>query len=258
MAEEIPPGEVHLWTVPLDRPPLPLEWLARQLTADEQARASRFHFARDRCRYVAGRGCLRVLLGRYTGVAPRAVAIRYGPHGKPMLHAPTHGDVLRFNLSRSAGVALIGTTRDQELGVDLERRRAVPDALPIASRFFSTRETAVLASLAPAEVDAAFLPGVGAQGGVPEGARRRAAVRSRPDRGIARPWRARPPARSRRRPRARAAVVIPRADASPRRVPRRRRRPRSGSAPVHLVSAPAFARPGRPAVGAGRGLARTR
>src|SRR3712207_7045713 len=47
------------------------------LSADELERAGRFHFRKDRDRFVAGRGALREILGRYAGVAPQRLRFRY-------------------------------------------------------------------------------------------------------------------------------------------------------------------------------------
>lgn len=53
--------EIHLWSASLD---VGAELLAPLLSEDERERAGRFRFERDRRRLLAGRGWLRVLLGR--------------------------------------------------------------------------------------------------------------------------------------------------------------------------------------------------
>ena len=50
---------IHLWTIPLDGPAARQAHDARLLSADEAARAARFRFARDRRRFIAGRGAAR-------------------------------------------------------------------------------------------------------------------------------------------------------------------------------------------------------
>ncbi len=133
-------GEVQVFSASLDDLPLttPLSWLS----PDESRRASRFHFERDRRRFVATRGVLRGLLGRYLGVDPSALVFGYGPHGKPALGSPWQG--LRFNVSHSGGLALLAFATDHEIGVDIEQERPVPEMDSITERNFSPRESAEL------------------------------------------------------------------------------------------------------------------
>ncbi len=53
---------IHLWTIPLDGPAAHRAHNAPLLSTDEAARAARFRFARDRRRFIAGRGALRRIL----------------------------------------------------------------------------------------------------------------------------------------------------------------------------------------------------
>lgn len=147
--------EVHVWHVGLDRGSEEARALRRLLSSDERARAARFHFARDRSRFEGARGLLRLLLGHHLGLAPERIAFAYGPRGKPGL--PAGGSAgLAFNVSHSAGRALIAVTRGRQLGIDLERERSVPEMDAIAESHFSCRERAELRALAPSERPAAF------------------------------------------------------------------------------------------------------
>jgi 4'-phosphopantetheinyl transferase len=119
--------------------------LARLLGAEERARAERFHFARDRDRYVASHGMLRSVLGRYAGQPGPALRFAAGPHGKPALALPAGSD-LRFNLSHSGDLALLAVARGREVGVDVEQV-AERAWMEVARRFFSSREQSLLAEL---------------------------------------------------------------------------------------------------------------
>src|SRR6185312_6024838 len=77
------------------------------LDSNESTRAARFHFARDRHRYIASHGILRMLLARYLDRAPAALCFAIGSHGKPALRE----DELRFNLSHSRHLALFAVSR---------------------------------------------------------------------------------------------------------------------------------------------------
>ena len=147
-------SEVHVWVAVLDA--LPVGAYIGLLSPDEAARADRFHFARDRQRFVGARGLLRELLGCYVDVDPSALLFAYGPRGKPYLAADSRPDRVRFNVSHSGGLALLAFVRERQLGVDLELERPVPEAESIAERYFSPREGAALGRLPPAERPRAF------------------------------------------------------------------------------------------------------
>ncbi|HEX4644034.1 MAG TPA: 4'-phosphopantetheinyl transferase superfamily protein [Verrucomicrobiae bacterium] len=142
-------NEVHVWAAPLDLPPAQLAAIAPMLSPYEQARAARFHFERDRGRFIAGRGFLRALLSRYLQTGPSQLKFAYGPRGKPALAAPADQE-LHFNLAHSDGLALCAVTRACPVGVDVERIRPLRDAEGITDRFFSARESAALKAI-PAE-----------------------------------------------------------------------------------------------------------
>lgn len=149
------PGEVHVWRVPLDPPPELVAELRALLSADEAARADRFHFDRHRRRYTVGRGVLRRLLAAYAGAEPGSLSFEYGPREKPRLAAGL-APGLEFNLSNSEELALVAVTTGVEIGVDLEALRPMEDALEISERFFSAPERTALAACPAQDRDAAF------------------------------------------------------------------------------------------------------
>lgn len=136
--------EVHVWRADLDPPAPRLKTLRDTLSSDELERADRFHFQRDRDHFIAARGLLRVILGRYLGRGPDELTFYYGPNGKPYLAHTTNGNGLSFNLSRRDGLALYAITRGREVGIDLELIRADLEPEKIAEQFFSPRELVVL------------------------------------------------------------------------------------------------------------------
>jgi 4'-phosphopantetheinyl transferase len=139
------PTDVHVWRVPLAQPAGPLAQLARTLSEEEHARASRFYFERDRTAFHAARGVLRALLGRYLDHPAEQLVFGYRDRGKPYLVTPP-GD-LRFNLSHSGQLALLAFVRGREIGVDIERRRPLSDLLALAHTSFSPDEYAALCRL---------------------------------------------------------------------------------------------------------------
>ena len=131
----------------LDQTQSQIQSFLHTLAADEQARAERFHFERDREHFIVARGVLRAILGRYLNRAPERLSFCYGAHGKPALAGEAGADAIRFNVSHSHGVALYAVTRGREVGIDLERIRFDLAVLEIAERFFSRREVATLRTL---------------------------------------------------------------------------------------------------------------
>jgi 4'-phosphopantetheinyl transferase len=148
--------EVHLWRAFLDQSPEQIGELGQTLSDEERARARRFHFDRDRRRFIVGRGVLRTILGQYLGFEPAQVRFSLGPHGKPYL-ADGPGDCkLCFNLAHSSEIALYAFSLRRKVGVDVEQLRFLADAEQIAEHFFSPGEKAVWDSLPPAHRQAAF------------------------------------------------------------------------------------------------------
>lgn len=137
----------------LDQPATIVDELARLLAVDEGERAGRFHFPRDRRRYIVARGALRRLLGNYTAVPPARITFQYNRHGKPFLD----GDAPSFNVAHSGELALIAvTTPGRAVGVDLEQKRDRPNIAGIARRFFSPAERERLLALPAAAQPDAF------------------------------------------------------------------------------------------------------
>jgi 4'-phosphopantetheinyl transferase len=149
---ELRPGEVHLWAVPLD---LSLaDDLPPVLDREEQARARRLRGAQARARFARARAVLRVLLGAYAGAEPGSLSFRVAAQGKPSLPDVPE---LRFSLAHSGALALVGVAHGLDLGVDVERRRAVEDASSLARRYLAPEEALALAALPPESRSEAFL-----------------------------------------------------------------------------------------------------
>lgn len=137
-------GRIDVWCADRRQPDSVLDRLRRSLSSDEVKRAARLTRDEDQLRFVAGRGILRDLLGRYLRRPPEALRFRYGPHEKPaLLEGPEPGRLF-FNVAHTGYVSLYGFAVDRELGVDIEAVVADPDAGGIAEREFSPEEAEVL------------------------------------------------------------------------------------------------------------------
>lgn len=140
--------DVHLWFAQLPLPVAQIYPLFSTLSTDEQARAEKFRFERDRHRFIAGRGMLRAILSRYLEISPEQITFSYQLHGKPILQS-RHQSSLRFNVSHSHECAIYIVADQREVGVDVEYQRTV-DVEGLAKRFFSAYEYRTLRTI-PAE-----------------------------------------------------------------------------------------------------------
>jgi 4'-phosphopantetheinyl transferase len=147
------PSTVHVWRASLDQDDDAIDEFHALLSDDELERARRFRFARDRNRYVVGRGLLRTLLGRYVDTDARRLRFRYGRFQKPALV----GGGPFFNLSHSGHAALYAFSPCYEIGIDIELARPEFARERIAEHFFSASEVKTLRALPDDEQPQAFL-----------------------------------------------------------------------------------------------------
>jgi 4'-phosphopantetheinyl transferase len=155
----LPPGDTHLWAAGLDSPEEFLRRCERLLSPDERQRAARFRMEPLRNRYIAARGTLRILLGRYLGADPAELLLCYKPHGKPELRPPWNDRGVEFNVSHSADLAIYAFIRGRAIGVDVEAVRPMPNAAGLLERFFSAAEVAQWQQTAPERQEAVFFQG---------------------------------------------------------------------------------------------------
>jgi 4'-phosphopantetheinyl transferase len=147
---------VDLWRVDLEAIAADEPRWQQVLSSDELTRAARYHFTRDRQRFVAARAWLRTILAGYIGTDPNSLTFSYSQKEKPSLGPAFDGSDISFNVSHSGGIALLAFTRRREIGVDVEQIRRDSDLEAIARRFFSTHEQSQLAALPADERTDAF------------------------------------------------------------------------------------------------------
>jgi 4'-phosphopantetheinyl transferase len=141
-----PAGRVDVWRVHLDQEPSVKSEIG-VLSSDEFARASRFHFERDRHHFSRCRSALRSLLAAYLAIPAADIRFDYSTSGKPQLATDQNPRDLQFNVSHSGGVALIAVGSECRLGIDIEIIRHDVDTVALSERFFSVTERAGLHAL---------------------------------------------------------------------------------------------------------------
>lgn len=151
----LPAGVVEVWHCPtaavFGRGPI-------TLTADELARAERYRHTAAREQFAACRTALRVILGGVLGLPPLDVPIAVGPDGKPFLPPSPDRPAVEFNVSHTAGFALVAVG-GVPVGVDVEVNRVVANAAGLVGRYFRPEEQAEFAALPDGVKAAAFLRG---------------------------------------------------------------------------------------------------
>lgn len=148
---------LEIVTTRLDARPEAVRALAGWLSAEERRRADRYHFDRDRRRFIVARARLRQLLARRLMTRPEAVELVYRGNGKPALAQRCGLADWRFNVSHSDEIAVYAFSLGREVGIDVEAIREVRDADAIVSQFFSGREREAYMALDPDEKTLGFL-----------------------------------------------------------------------------------------------------
>jgi 4'-phosphopantetheinyl transferase len=147
------PGEVHVWSLDVDRADHEVAVLGGMLTADELLRAGALRTDDGRRRFVASRAGLRALLAGYLEWEPNEVAFAASAQGKPRLDPLSP---LRFNLSHSGAVALVAVAVDAEVGIDVEQVRPRRDLGGLARRVLTEAEREAVDTAPPADRERAF------------------------------------------------------------------------------------------------------
>ena len=132
--------ELHVWRAQLPTDGSVLRRFEKILSDEEKERAEKFLVADAKERFVAARGILREMLGKYLGAYPSAILLSYGPHGKPFVSVSDSSKDIRFNLSHSDGYGAVVFARHREVGIDIEQVRPEAAGEDIARRFFSRQE----------------------------------------------------------------------------------------------------------------------
>jgi 4'-phosphopantetheinyl transferase len=157
MAPVLVNDDVEVVAFLLNREPDIIRELGFCLSEDERRRAGRLRLERDRSRFIATRGQLRLLLASKLAIPPPEVELEYGPQGKPHLSRRMPGQDLRFSVTRSGNVSAIALSNTREVGIDIEEVVPVPEADDIAALCFSTSEYGSYVALRPEDRLKGFL-----------------------------------------------------------------------------------------------------
>lgn len=153
---ELPEDEVHIWNFDMNKYLNQFDEFVDILSSDELIRASKFHFDRDKNRFIISRGLLRFFLNFYTSIPAAEIKFITNSFGKPSLSIDDNSTQLHFNLSHSKNFLSIGFSNDNSIGVDVELIKPLKDHLEIAKRFFSASEVGQLLSFSADKIPDGF------------------------------------------------------------------------------------------------------
>ena len=136
--------EVHIWRADLELDEYFQSSFLKLLSPDEKNRAQKFRFAKDSRNFIAARGILRSLIGKYLEINPAEISFQYSKFGKPGI---ANNNSLQFNISHSQNIALFAFTKKFNIGVDVEFVNPNIEVKDIAAKFFSTNEIMNLLAL---------------------------------------------------------------------------------------------------------------
>jgi 4'-phosphopantetheinyl transferase len=137
-------NNVHIWSFKIPAEEEKFKYYSTLLSEDEIERAQRFHFQKDRNEYVCCRGFLRETLGSYLGISPDEIIFDYGQNGKPELVNSSVAGKIKFNLSHSKEYAVLALTHTDEIGVDIELIKNIPEMFDIAQELYTENENDLL------------------------------------------------------------------------------------------------------------------
>ena len=143
----LPNHRVDIWLLCSD---MPVNISTLELSRYEKIRSSRFVHVEDKRRYQNVHTKLRLLLAAYLEISPASVVYRYGHQGKPDIDyaALSQQTValqdLKFSLSHSGSHSLVAVMRAAELGVDVERIRALANAQQLLAAISHPRERQII------------------------------------------------------------------------------------------------------------------
>jgi len=145
--------ELHIWKADI-RTSRPFD--TQILDEVETARMRRFHFESDRMRFIISHQSLRQVLAGYLKIAPGDIEYSYTKFGKPYLKINDQYGDIEFNLSHSGDIVLIGVTKSEQVGIDVEKIKPIPDVDQLVQQYFAAGEQMDLSQLSGPEKVKAF------------------------------------------------------------------------------------------------------
>src|SRR3990167_2232998 len=134
----------HIWYIDVAKHLSEIAKLYQLLTPEEQTRANKFKFDKDRQQCIIARAYLRIILSHY--VAIPATKFRFTAAQQGKLYLENFPD-LQFNVTHSNNIILYAVTYQESIGIDVEDETRVVEYYDLAKRFFAAHEAKALQTL---------------------------------------------------------------------------------------------------------------
>ena len=135
--------EPFIWLIHTDSYSAPeISSFEKLLSVQEQEKAARFKFLRDRNSYIVTHALLRIILGNHLGSEPAEIEFISNDFGKPSLAGKCKK--IHFNLSHSSECSVLAFSIKSEIGVDIEKIDPGFDFDLIAKAHFSETENSFI------------------------------------------------------------------------------------------------------------------
>ncbi len=122
------------------------------LSEEEKLKANNYRTKDLKNDYIFCRGFLRYIISTFTGSDSSGIVFSYNKNGKPFIE----GSKIKFNLSHSKGFLVIALCLYDEIGIDVEYKREIPDLIDISGKYFSENEFCEMKTLTSSEQRDAF------------------------------------------------------------------------------------------------------
>lgn len=129
-------NEIHIYKTFSSNTENELNSFLELLNKEEKIKAYRFKFEKHRNNFISFRANLRIILSKYLNIHPAKIIFSYADRGKPFINDSD----IKFNISHSDNFAVFAVTSYNEIGIDTEKIKDLPDALTIAKNYFSEME----------------------------------------------------------------------------------------------------------------------
>lgn len=117
-------GDLQIWSISLDADEKFRNACKNALDEKGRKRIDYFKFKQVQESYIISQGGLRLLLSHYLGIPPKEIQIGKLSKGKPYsIDNPN----LCFNMSNSGRKVVYAFSMDEDVGIDLEKIRELPD-----------------------------------------------------------------------------------------------------------------------------------
>ncbi len=137
-------NNAHVWILNVKSEIANLRVFNEVLCQDEKTKADKFRFEKDKNTSIIARGALRMLLGKYLNTTPKSISFKYGEFGKPEL---TNNQNLKFNVSHSKDLIVIGFVNYKAIGIDVEYIKRDFDVIDIVDNYFSKKEIVAICNI---------------------------------------------------------------------------------------------------------------